>query len=155
MTNAVLWDIKLSSYFTGDILCLHYRVQPVNDLCNIWSFYGSDYEECRPLGYKNPVCTAQETHCVSTTESSLLMLYVSFEVFTAVTMKNVVFWDIKTQFVLHRRHITYPLQSSQLILCKIWSFHGDHYEECRLLGYKTQFVLHRGHITSLLHSPAG
>jgi hypothetical protein len=33
------------------------------------------------------------------------------EVFTAVIMKNVVFWDIRTQFVLHRRHITYPLQS--------------------------------------------
>jgi hypothetical protein len=26
-------------------------------------------------------------------------------------MKNVVFWDINTQFVLHRRHITSPLQS--------------------------------------------
>jgi hypothetical protein len=32
------------------------------------------------------------------------------EDFTAVTMKNVVFWDIKTQFLLHRRHIS-PLQS--------------------------------------------
>jgi hypothetical protein len=31
---------------------------------------------------------------------------VRFEVFTAVTTKNVVSWDIKTQFVLHRRHIT-------------------------------------------------
>jgi hypothetical protein len=31
---------------------------------------------------------------------------VRFEVFTAVTMKNVVFWDMKPQFVLHRRHIT-------------------------------------------------
>jgi hypothetical protein len=38
------------------------------------------------------------------------VLHVRFEVFTAVTMKNVVFWDIKTQFVLHRRHITSPLQ---------------------------------------------
>jgi hypothetical protein len=28
-----------------------------------------------------------------------------------VTMKNVLFWDIKTQFVLHSRHITSPLQS--------------------------------------------
>jgi hypothetical protein len=28
--------------------------------------------------------------------------HATFEVFTAVTMKNVVFWDIKTQFVLHR-----------------------------------------------------
>jgi hypothetical protein len=37
---------------------------------------------------------------------------VRFGDFTAVIMKNVVFWDIKTQFVLHRRHITYPLQSS-------------------------------------------
>jgi hypothetical protein len=30
---------------------------------------------------------------------------------TAVTMKNVVFWDIKPLFVLHRGHITSPLQS--------------------------------------------
>jgi hypothetical protein len=37
---------------------------------------------------------------------------VRFEAFTAVTMKNVVFWDIKTQFVLHRGHITTPLQST-------------------------------------------
>jgi hypothetical protein len=36
---------------------------------------------------------------------------VRLEVFTAVTMKNVVFWDIKAQFVLHRRHITSLLQS--------------------------------------------
>jgi hypothetical protein len=36
---------------------------------------------------------------------------VRFEVLTAVTMKNGVLWDIKTQFVLHRRHITSPLQS--------------------------------------------
>jgi hypothetical protein len=36
---------------------------------------------------------------------------VRFEVSTAVTMKNVVFWDIKTQFVPHRRYITSPLQS--------------------------------------------
>jgi hypothetical protein len=36
---------------------------------------------------------------------------VRFELFTAAAMKNVVFWDIKTQFVLQRRHITSPLQS--------------------------------------------
>jgi hypothetical protein len=29
----------------------------------------------------------------------------------AVTMKNVAFWDIKTQFVPHKIHITSPLQS--------------------------------------------
>jgi hypothetical protein len=32
---------------------------------------------------------------------------IGFEVYTAVTMKNAVFWDIKTQFVLQRRHITF------------------------------------------------
>jgi hypothetical protein len=36
---------------------------------------------------------------------------VRFEVFTAVTIMNAVFWDIKTQFVLHRQHIMPPLKS--------------------------------------------
>jgi hypothetical protein len=43
-------------------------------LCNIWGIHGSDYEECRLLGYKNPVRTSQEIHYVSTTESNQLML---------------------------------------------------------------------------------
>jgi hypothetical protein len=43
-------------------------------VCQIWGFHGSDYEECHLLGYKNPVRTSQETHYVSTTESSQLML---------------------------------------------------------------------------------
>jgi hypothetical protein len=38
-------------------------------------------------------------------------IFVRFVVYTAVTMKNTVFWDIKTHFVLHRRHITSPLKS--------------------------------------------
>jgi hypothetical protein len=36
--------------------------------------HSGDYEECRLLGYKNPVRTSQETHYVSTTELSRLML---------------------------------------------------------------------------------
>jgi hypothetical protein len=40
----------------------------------IWSFHCGDYEECRLLGFKNPVCTSQETRYVSATESSQLML---------------------------------------------------------------------------------
>jgi hypothetical protein len=43
-------------------------------LYKIWCFHGSDYEECRLLGYKDPVRTSQETHYVSATESSRLML---------------------------------------------------------------------------------
>jgi hypothetical protein len=41
----------------------------------------------------------------------LMIQFVRFEVFTAVTMKNVVFGDINSQFVLHRKHITSPLHS--------------------------------------------
>jgi hypothetical protein len=36
---------------------------------------------------------------------------IRFDVLTAVAMKNVVFWDIRTQYVPHRKHITSPLQS--------------------------------------------
>jgi hypothetical protein len=36
--------------------------------------HGGDYEECRLLGYKTPVRTSQETHYVSVTESSQLLL---------------------------------------------------------------------------------
>jgi hypothetical protein len=43
-------------------------------LYKIWSFHGSDYEECRLLGFKNPFRTSQETHYFSTTQSSRLML---------------------------------------------------------------------------------
>jgi hypothetical protein len=61
---------------------------------------------------------------------------VRFGVFTAVTMKNGVFWDIGTQFVLHRRHIVSAAEPSRLMLCKIWGFHGGDHEECRLLVYR-------------------
>jgi hypothetical protein len=72
-------------------------------------FHGGDYKEHRLLGYKNPVHTSQEKHYVSAGEPSRLIL--CNEVFTAVTIKNAVFWDLKTQFILHRKHITSPLEN--------------------------------------------
>jgi hypothetical protein len=30
-------------------------------ICKIWGFHGGDYEQCRFLGYKNPVLTSQDT----------------------------------------------------------------------------------------------
>jgi hypothetical protein len=68
-------------------------------LCNIWGFYGGDYEECLLVGYKNPFHTSQETHYLSATEHSLLML------------------------------------------CNIRGLHGGDYEECRLLGRDTVWLL--------------
>jgi hypothetical protein len=37
---------------------------------------------------------------------------VRFEVFTAVTMKNAVVWNIKTDFVSHRTRIPASVQNS-------------------------------------------
>jgi hypothetical protein len=43
-------------------------------LCKVLRFHGGHYEECRLLGYKNPVRTSQGTHYVSATEFSQLVL---------------------------------------------------------------------------------
>jgi hypothetical protein len=40
----------------------------------ICGFHGGGYEECRRLGYKNPVCTSKETRHVSATGHSRLIL---------------------------------------------------------------------------------
>jgi hypothetical protein len=42
--------------------------------CKSCDFHGGDYEECRLLGYTNAVLISQETHYVSATESSRLVL---------------------------------------------------------------------------------
>jgi hypothetical protein len=75
---------------------------------------------------------------------------------TGEYMKNVVFWDIKTQFILHRRHITASLQSpaSQ---CYVRSevFTAVAMKNDVFWDIKRQFLPHRRQITSLLQSTAG
>jgi hypothetical protein len=56
-------------------------------------------------------------------------------------MKNAVFWDIKIQFVSHRKHYVSATEPSRLMLCKISGFHGGDYEECRLLGCYAVWLL--------------
>jgi hypothetical protein len=83
-------------------------------------------------------------------------VYAGFEVFTAVTTKNVVLWDIGTQFVLHRRHITSPLQSSAgKFYVRFEVFTAVSMKNVVFWDIKTPFVLHRRHITSPLQSSAG
>jgi hypothetical protein len=41
---------------------------------NMWGSHSDHYEECRLLGYKNPLLTSQETHYLYATESSRLIL---------------------------------------------------------------------------------
>jgi hypothetical protein len=94
-------------------------------------------EECRLLGYKPPVRTSQDTHYVSATEFSRLMICKiwgfhggDYEECRLLGYKT----PVRTSQETHYVSATEP---SQLMLCKIWGFHGGDYEECRLLWYKT------------------
>jgi hypothetical protein len=76
-------------------ICVSVFASISNLNCNsgLWGYHGGDYEGCRLLGYKNPVRTSQETHYISATEQGRLILCRNWG-FTAVTMKNGVFWDV-------------------------------------------------------------
>jgi Zn finger protein HypA/HybF involved in hydrogenase expression len=129
-----------------------YRIKQAaieNELCKIWCFHGGDYEEWRLLEYKTPVCTSQETHYVSTTESSQLMLCKiwcfhggDYEEWRLLEYKTPVCTSQET-------HYLSATQSSRLMLCKIWCFHGGYYEEFRLLGCMIYSE------TSVLQKPRG
>jgi hypothetical protein len=82
-------------------------------------FNGSDYEECRLLGYKNPVRTSQETHYVSVTKPSQLMLCKilgfhggDYEECRLLVYKT----PVSTSQELHYGSVT---ELSRLMLCKI------------------------------------
>jgi hypothetical protein len=94
------------------------------------------YEECRLLGYKNPVRTSQQTRYVSVTEFNRLMLCNiwgfhgrDYEECCLLGYKNPVRTSQETHYVS-------TTESSRLMLFKIWGFHGRDCEERRLLGYK-------------------
>jgi hypothetical protein len=66
---------------------------------------------------------------------------------TILHMKNVVFWDIRTEFVPHKRHIS-ATESSQLMLCKIEVFTAVTMKNAVLWDIKTRFVPNRKHYVS-------
>jgi hypothetical protein len=114
MKNVVFWDIKPQ-------FVLHRRQHYVSAtessrlmLCTIWGFHGGNYEECRLLGYKNPVRTSQETHYVYATESSRLMLCTIWGIHGG-NCEECRLLRYKIQFVLHTRHITSPELSASFI----------------------------------------
>jgi hypothetical protein len=81
---------------------------------------------------------------------------VRFEDFTAVAVKNAAFWDINTQFVLHKRNITFPLQSpASKCHVRFEVFTAVTMKNAIFWDINTQFVPHRIHITSPLQSSAG
>jgi hypothetical protein len=100
-----------------------------------FEFFTAVTEVFRRLGHKGTVPISQETHYVSTTEPSQLMLckiwgfHGSDYEECLLRYKNPVRTSQETQYVS-------ATESSPLMLCKIWGFHGGDYEEWRLLGYK-------------------
>jgi hypothetical protein len=60
--------MKFGECFRSVIVDAHFR-----NVAPVCGFHGGDNEECRLLGYRNPVRTSQETHYVSATEPSQLM----------------------------------------------------------------------------------
>jgi hypothetical protein len=112
-------------------------------LCKIWGLQDSDYEEYPIPQHKNPVCTSQETHYVSATEPSRLMLRKfwgfhsgDYEECRLLGYKN----PARTSQETHYISTTEP---SQLLLCKIWDFHGGDYEKCHLLRCGTVWCFRR------------
>jgi hypothetical protein len=83
---------------------------------------------------KNPVRTSQETHYVSATELSQLMLCKIWG-FYGGDYEEWRLLGYKTQ-LSQKTHCVSATKTSQLMLCKTWGFHGSNYDECRLLGYK-------------------
>jgi hypothetical protein len=83
---------------------------------------------------QNSFRTSQETHYVSATEPSRLMLCKiwgfhggDYEECRLLRYKN----PVRTS---HETHYVSATEPSQLMLCKIWGFHGSDYEEWSLLG---------------------
>jgi hypothetical protein len=97
-----------------------------------------------PLNVGNEILQSQYISmcvCVCVYARAEPIKFVRFEVFLAVTMKNAVCWDIKTQFVSRESHYFSTTEPSRLMLCNISGFHCSDYEECRLLTWDAVWLL--------------
>jgi hypothetical protein len=112
-----------------------------NGACRIWRFRCGDYEECHLLGYKTPVRTSQETHYVSATQSSQLMLCKIWS-FHGSDYEECCLLGYKTPVrTSQETHYISTTELSQLMLRKIGGFHGGVYEACRLLACYAMWLL--------------
>jgi hypothetical protein len=107
----------------------------------IWGFHGGDYEECGLLGYKNQVRTSQETHYVSTTDSSQLMLCKIWGCHGSDYEECRLLGYKKPVRTSKETHYFSATKTSRLMLCKIWGSHGGDCEECRPLWCDAVWLL--------------
>jgi hypothetical protein len=147
----------MSDQFTPDKGLATVRSEHIRLLTSIFFVDAVDLSvnrrrSCRQRQWMNHA----SVHTEQTRKSILLVhvhlnMYQQYEVFTAVTMKNVVFWDIKTKFVPHRRHITFLLQAQPV---NAMVFTAVTKKNVVFWDIKTTFVPNRRQITSPLQSPA-
>jgi hypothetical protein len=93
------------------------------------------------MGYKNPVCTSQETHYVSATEPSPLMLYKIWGFHGSDYEECRLLWYKNPDRTSQETHYVSATGPSRLMLCKIWGFHTGGYEKCSPLGHGTVLEL--------------
>jgi hypothetical protein len=140
-----IYIIKIRVRATQEECLVKYSVkkkyQEQYQFCKIRGVHGSDYEECFLLGYENPVHTPQETHYVSATEPSWLMLCKIWGFHGGdYDERSFLGYEIPVPTSQETHHVS-TIEPSRLILCKIWSFHGCHYEKCCLPGRDTVWLL--------------
>jgi hypothetical protein len=102
------------------------RLNKITGLCGIklahsmydFTFSRRWLEECRLLGYENPVRSQQETHNFSATETSQIMLCKIRGFHGSDYEECLLLGYIETQFIPHRRHYVSAREPSRLILRK-------------------------------------
>jgi hypothetical protein len=146
----ILFTYLHTCIYLSLFICLPMYICP----CTIWGFHGGGYEECRLLDCKNSLRTSQETHYVSVTESSRLMLCKTwgfhggdYEECCLLGYKN----PVRT---LQKTHNVSAIEPSRWMLCKIWGFHCNDYEECRLMGCDAVLLLYEAAIRKNVLPPS-
>jgi hypothetical protein len=126
-------------------MCLfHYIRRNLHFILNlnqIWGFHGSDYEEYRLLGYKNPVCNLQEKKYVSAKDPSRLILCNIWGLYGGDYAECCYLGYKNSVHTSQEVHYFSATESSRLMLFNIWGFHGGDYEECRLLVCDAMWLL--------------
>jgi hypothetical protein len=98
-------------------------------------------EECRLLGYKNPVRTSQETPYVSATERARLMLC-KIWVYHGGDCEECCLLEYKNPARTSQETPYVPAtEPGRLMLGEIWGFHGGDSKESRLLGCDAALLL--------------
>jgi hypothetical protein len=74
LTDNEIKEYRQTERHAHTLIYIKKRGKTILVTCKILGFHGGDYEECRLMGYKNPVRTSQETYYIYATETSRLII---------------------------------------------------------------------------------